>query len=151
MPPPTPKPLGSPIVLAAIEDRLPSLSSLLLAADIARVNGAELHVVHVRRPYWMWPTPGLVVPPSTWEEAARDVENQLRTKVSDLLALAAPVEWWFTSTAGSPSKAIADIARQEHPIAVVVGAPRHRWLRVNRSVTRSLIGRAGLPAVITPA
>jgi hypothetical protein len=141
-----------PIVLAPVEDRVGSLASLLLAADIAAAQQARLHVAHVSTPRMWWAgIAGVAVPAHLRAETDRLAARQLREKVAGLLAVAPPVEWTFTWTPGTAHHVVTDLVSTLSPIAVVVGAPRRHGLRVRRSLARWLIGRPNVPAVVAPA
>ena len=141
-----------PVVLALVEDRVGSLASLLLAADIAAAQHACLHVAHVSTPRLWWiGTAGAAVPAHLWAEADRLAAQQLYEKVAGLLAVAPPVPWTFTWTPGSVHDIVTGLVSSLSPLAVVVGAPRRHRLRTRRSLARWLIGRPNVPAVVAPA
>jgi nucleotide-binding universal stress UspA family protein len=141
-----------PVVLALAEDRVGSLASVLLAAEIATARHARLHIAHVTDSRLRWASAaGMVVPPDMWAEANRLAADRLREKIDSLLALAAPVEWTFAWTEGSVHHTVMRLVRELSPIAVVVGPPRRRLFSPHRSVARWLIGRPDVPAVVAPA
>ena len=134
-----------PVVLALVEDRVGSLASLLLAADIATAREASLFVVHIRPPRLLIAgTAGLPVPPSLLAEADRLAADVLREKVACLLALT-PAEWTFTWTVGRAHRTVTSLVSTFSPVAVV-GAPRRRQSLFARSVARWLISR-DIPAI----
>lgn len=140
-----------PIVLVLVEDRVGSLVSLLLAAEIATVQRARLHVAHIAAPrVWQAGITGLPVPPYLWAEADRFAADQLREKVASLLALTS-VEWTFTWTRDGVHHTVMLLMRELSPVAVVMGAPRRRRLRVRRSVARWLVGQPNVPALVVSA
>jgi hypothetical protein len=68
-----------PVVLALVEDRVGSLASLLLAAEIAVVQQARLHVAHIASPRMWWVgAAGMTVPAHQWAEADCLAADQLR-------------------------------------------------------------------------
>jgi nucleotide-binding universal stress UspA family protein len=140
------------VVLALAEDRVGSLASVLLAAEIAAARHARLHIVHVTNSRLRWAgTATAVVPPYMWEETYRLDADQLREKLASLLDLAPSVEWTFAWTEGRVRHTVMRLVRELSPIAVVVGPPPRRLFPRHRSVARWLIGRPNVPAVVAPA
>ena len=137
-----------PVVLVLVEDKVCSLASLLLAADIAAALQARLHVAHIRpRRLILVGTAGVPVPASLWAEADCLAAAQLREKAACLLALTS-VEWTFTWTVGSVHRTAMSLIGELSPIGVVIGAPRRHSFSPRRSVARWLISRPNVPTVV---
>lgn len=140
-----------PVVLVLVEDTTGSLASLLLAAEIAAVQQARLHVAHVsaRRMPWGPPTtrPG---PTGMLIEADRAAAGELRDRVGNVLALGPGLEWTFTWTRGMVRATVMRLVSELSPIVVVVGAARRPQLSMHRSTARWLIGRTDVLAVAIP-
>jgi hypothetical protein len=141
-----------PVVLALVEDRVGSLTSVLLAAEIATSRHARLHVVHVTNSRLRWAgTATVAVPPYMWEEGYRLAADQLQEKVASLLDLTPSVEWTFAWAEGRVHQTVMRLVRELSPIAMVVDPPPRRLFPRHRSVARWLIGRPNVPAVVAPA
>ena len=140
-----------PTVLMLVEDRPASLSALLLAADIARAQHAQLSVVHVQSPSAWRIAAGFTIPESVLRTADAQLVDLLHDKVSGLLQLVPGVAWTFSSVRGCPRSVAQQSIRRLHPLAVVVGPPRRHRPRLGRSLARWLIGRPNVPAVVAPA
>ena len=145
-----------PVVLVLVEDTVGSLASLLLAAEIAAVQQARLHVAHVSAPRMPWGPPATVPGPAgLLIEADSAAAGQLQDRVRDVLALGPGVEWTFTWTRGMVRAAVKRLVSELSPIVVVVGAARGPRLPLHRSTARStarwLIGRTDVQAVVIPA
>lgn len=147
-----PDPNARPVVLMLVEDTIGSLASLLLAAEIAAVQQARLHVAHVSAPRMWWgAAAGMAAPMAILAEADRAAASDLQARVGDVLALGPNVEWTFTWTKGIVHDKVTRLVRELSPIAVVVGAPRRPRLSVRRSMARWLIGCPNVRAVVVPA
>jgi hypothetical protein len=141
-----------PVVLVLVEDTIGSLASLLLAAEIAAVQQARLHVAHISGPRMWWgAAAGMPVPAALLAEADRAAADELRDRAGDILALGPPVEWAFTWTRGPVHVTVTRLVGELSPVAVVVGAPRRPRLWRHRSTARWLIGRPNVQAVVVPA
>lgn len=141
-----------PVVLVLVEDSVGSLASLLLAAEIAAVRQARLHVAHVSAPRaWWGGASGMPIPTALLDEADRADADELRDRVGDILALGPPVAWTFTWTRGVVHGTVKHLVSELSPTAVVVGAPRRPRLSVHRPIARWLVGRPNVQALVVPA
>jgi len=142
-----------PVVLVLVEDTIGSLASLLLAAKIAAVQQARLHVAHISAPRMWWgAAAGMPTPAALLAEADRTAAGELRDRVGDVQALVPPAEWTFTWTRGMVNDTVTRLVSELSPAAVMVGTPRRpSRLSMHRSMTRWLIGRPNVQAVVVPA
>lgn len=140
---------GQPVVIAAVENRANSLAALLLAAQIAHDHAAKLHVIHVEGRHFLLTMSLSALARVFADQADAQAREELSNRVSDVLYLGAAVSWWFTCEVGNPVRVLVSTVAREHPLAVVVGSPRHP--RRPTSLIRRIIGRRGLPVVIVPA
>jgi hypothetical protein len=141
-----------PVVLAIADETAGSLASLLLAADIAAVQHGRLHVAHICAPrVWLGGIAGVPQPIDVFAEADEAAADELRERVSDLLALGAPVEWTFSWTRGSVHHTVTRLVSELSPAAVVLSASRTQWVPARPSLARWLIGRPNVRAVVVPA
>jgi hypothetical protein len=141
---------GRPVVLVLVEDTIDSLASLLLAAEVAASRQGYLHVTHISRPrVWWGGMAGMAVPTALLDEADREVADELREKVGDILALGPPVEWTFMWTRDTAHRIVTRLVSDLSPAAVVLSAPRRR-VPVRPSLARWLIGRPGVQALVVP-
>ena len=135
-----------PVVLVLVEDKVGSLASLLLAADVAAAREARLLVVHISPARLLISgAAGLPVSPYLLAEADRLAAGRLGEKVACLLALT-PVEWTFTWTVGRLHRTVTRLVNTLSPVAVV-GAPRRRQFPSAWFVARWLISRPDMPAM----
>jgi universal stress protein family protein len=141
---------GRPVVLVFVEDTIGSLAALLLAAEVAAGRQGHLHVVHICRPRMWWGgMAGIAAPTALLDEADREIADELREKVGDILALGPPVEWTFMWTRDAAHRIVKRLVSDLSPAAVVLGAPRRR-VAVRPSLARWLIGRPGVQALVVP-
>jgi hypothetical protein len=138
-----------PVVLVLVEDTIGSVAPLLLAAEIAAVWQARLHIAYVSAPRIWWGTSAALA--IILLDADRAGARALQDRVGDLLALRPPVEWTFTWTPGMVHRTVKRLVSDLSPIAVVVGEPRRPRLSIHRSTARWLIGRFDVQAVVVPA
>lgn len=139
---------GRPVVLVLVQDTIGSLASLLLAAEITAARQGRLHVAHVSYPRMSWSgMAGMPAPAGLLAEADRAACDELREKVSRILALGAPVEWTFAWIRDTPHRTVTRLVRELSPAAVVLSAPRRR-IPAWASLARRLVGQPGVQALV---
>lgn len=129
-----------PVLVVGFDDQAASLAALRTAADLARLLGAELHVVHGIDARDLPVDPDTDV--ETWERYQRAALERLRTQVQQTLA-AHPGAWTYLAAVGNPAKLLVGVADEHQALMIVVGTHRHRSLArlmrgsVSRGVARS--------------
>ena len=147
----SPDPGARPVILVLVKDTVGNLALLLPAAEIALARNARLHVAFISPP-WLVQVgiSGMTVPASLCAETDSLAAAMLREKVAGLLGLTT-VEWTFRWARGEVRRSVTALLSDLSPTGVVMGAPRRRRLRLDRSVARWLIGRPNIPVIVIPA
>lgn len=148
--PRSPGPDARPLILVLVKDTIGDLALLLPTAEIAVARNARLHVAFISPPWRVQVgVSGMMVPASLCAETDSLAAAMLREKVAGLLGLTS-VEWTFGWAAGDVRRSVTALLGDLSPTAVVIGAPRRRRLRLDRSVARWLVGRPAIPVLVIP-
>jgi nucleotide-binding universal stress UspA family protein len=110
-------------LLVALDGSAPSLKGVTHALELAKGLGLRLELVYV--------TPPVLLPPSTYAETIKKLEEASAAVAKDTLdkgkalVVAAGLDCDLISLHGAPAESIADLAQAERVWGVVIGAKGH--------------------------
>lgn len=148
-------------VFVGVDGSLPSLRALREAASAARQRGAELHVVHVRRPSPTMPAMPFLIPSNP--DAPRQHSEPLAWADSGAMDLIVtclrnalggdPVDLDVHRRVliGRPGKGLASLGCRDSDLIVVGTGGARRWHHVlRRSVSRYCAAHSRCPVLVVP-